>query len=93
MKYLTKTQMFKRIKDLEKAIRWADGEIGDFNPPSVPGKIPPYWWRRELMKRAKLISNWDAIEKKKKQAGSHDQPRHPELSEWKSKELKWMALT
>jgi len=46
-----------RIAELEKAIRWALGEEGEFGsePPPLAGKYRrAFWWRTELRARAKL---------------------------------------
>jgi hypothetical protein len=40
----------KRIQQLEGAIRWACGEIGEF-PPRKEGQ-GAFWWRSELRRRA-----------------------------------------
>lgn len=40
---------------MREAILWADGERGEF-PPREEGD-PPYWWRKELRRRAALGEN------------------------------------
>ena len=42
-----------RISKLERAIRWALGEIGDFGS-GKPADAKPFWWRKELRARAGL---------------------------------------
>lgn len=53
---MTKAQLEAQNRRMEKAIRWALGEIGDF-----PGKREEgqgnFWWRHELQKRAGF--RWD----------------------------------
>ena len=39
-----------KVRKLERAIRWALGEIGEF-PPREEGR-GAYWWRTELRRRA-----------------------------------------
>lgn len=42
---------------LERAIKWALGEEGNFGEPHTDEKRPPFWWRTELRERAGL--RWD----------------------------------
>lgn len=45
----------RKVKRLERAIRWALGEEGDFGaniPRKVDGSVAPFWWRTELRGRA-----------------------------------------
>ena len=44
--------MVDRVRELEDAIRWALGEVGDF-PARGPAQ-GAYWWRSELLRRARL---------------------------------------
>lgn len=56
-KVVTKKALLNRVKRLERAIRWACGEIGTFpeEPPPLAGKYRRrYHWRTELRKRAGL---------------------------------------
>jgi hypothetical protein len=43
-------ELIERIGRLERAIRWAQGEVDDF-PMRKDGQ-GAYWWRTELRKRA-----------------------------------------
>lgn len=52
-----RTKDQKIVKRLERAVRWALGELGDFpGRPRAPGE-GAFWWRTELQKRAGL--RWD----------------------------------
>jgi hypothetical protein len=42
-----------RAAKMENALRWVDGEIGDW-PGERPEGRGPYFWRREMMQRAGL---------------------------------------
>ena len=41
-----------RIEELEDAVRWALGELGDFE--QRPEGAGAYWWRTELRQRAQM---------------------------------------
>jgi hypothetical protein len=43
-----------RLELLEAAIRWACGEEGDFKMRDI--EDGPYWWRKELRRRASLAN-------------------------------------
>ena len=43
---------YERVEELEKAVRWALGECGEFK--TWPDAAGAYWWRTELRLRANL---------------------------------------
>lgn len=56
-KKLTKRQLEAQAKRLERALRWALGELGEFPGRERGPNDGAWWWRTELQRRAGL--RWD----------------------------------
>jgi hypothetical protein len=72
---MNKKELEARVTQLEQAVRWALGEIGDFpggdEPPTIAGFRQRFFWRTKLAEMAGL--RWDVKRKQYSAINTSDQ--------------------